>query len=171
MYVIKARTHGCVRNDSETHSTGVTGLHSRVRWSCNPVTQSRAFHCHFAHTCAFLLYDLPWWEISYAITSSKYVFSSIHWCIQYFVPQFIWILVFSRARYGLFVAGILEKSTMWHIMLWNQREFMFFSISSTHSYDLPSHPAYMFLSEPWHRINTHCWLPLLLPARDMCRKG
>ena len=26
MYVIKARTHGCVRNDSETHSTGVTGL-------------------------------------------------------------------------------------------------------------------------------------------------
>ena len=29
MYVIKARTHGGVRNDSETHSTGVTGLHSR----------------------------------------------------------------------------------------------------------------------------------------------
>ena len=41
-----ARTHGCVRNDSETHSTGVTGLHSRLRRSCNPVTQSRAFHCH-----------------------------------------------------------------------------------------------------------------------------
>ena len=56
MYVIKARTHGCVRNDSETHSTGVTGLHSRLRRSCNPVTQSRAFHCHFAHTRAFSLY-------------------------------------------------------------------------------------------------------------------
>ena len=47
MYVIKARTHVCVRNDSETHSTGVTGLHS----------QSRAFHCHFAHTRAFSLYN------------------------------------------------------------------------------------------------------------------
>ena len=40
----------CVRNDSETHSTGVTGL------PCNPVTQSHAFHCHFAHTRAFWLY-------------------------------------------------------------------------------------------------------------------
>ena len=63
MYVIKARTHGCVRNDSETHSTGVTGLHSRLRRSCNPVTQSRAFHCHFAHTRAFSLYSsstCPW---------------------------------------------------------------------------------------------------------------
>ena len=36
-----ARRHGWVRNDSETHSTGVTGLHSRLRRSCNPVTQSR----------------------------------------------------------------------------------------------------------------------------------
>ena len=42
MYVIKARMHGCVRNDSETHSTGVTGLHSRLR-------------CHFAHTRVFSL--------------------------------------------------------------------------------------------------------------------
>ena len=58
MYAIKARTHGCMRNDSETHSTGVTGLHSRLRRSCNPVIQSRAFHCHFAHTRAFSLYAL-----------------------------------------------------------------------------------------------------------------
>ena len=49
------REHGCVRNDSETHSTGVTGLHSRLRWSCNPVTQSRAFHCHFAHQCVLAI--------------------------------------------------------------------------------------------------------------------
>ena len=53
--VIKARMHGCVQNYSKTHSTGVTGLHSRVRRSCNQVTQSRAFHCHFAHTHAFSL--------------------------------------------------------------------------------------------------------------------
>ena len=59
MYVIKARTHRGVRNDSETHSTDVTGL----RRSCNPVTQSRAFHCHFAHpvrsgyTIAYLTVD------------------------------------------------------------------------------------------------------------------
>ena len=58
MYVIKARMHGCVRNDSETHSTGVYELHSRLRRSCNPVTQSRAFHCHFAHTRAFSLYSI-----------------------------------------------------------------------------------------------------------------
>ena len=44
------------RNGSETHSPGVTGLHSRLRRSCNPGTQSRAFHCHFAHTHAFSLY-------------------------------------------------------------------------------------------------------------------
>ena len=56
MYLIKARARGCVQNDSETHSTGVTGLHSQLRRSCNPVTQSRAFHCHFAHTRAFSLY-------------------------------------------------------------------------------------------------------------------
>ena len=30
-------------------------LHSRLRRSCNPITQSRAFHCHFAHTHAFSL--------------------------------------------------------------------------------------------------------------------
>ena len=41
MYVIKARTYECVRNDSEMHSTGVTGLHSRLGRSCNPVTQSQ----------------------------------------------------------------------------------------------------------------------------------
>ena len=58
MCVIKARTHGCLRNDRETHSTGVTGLHSRLCRSCDPVTQSRAFHCHFAHTRAFSLYKL-----------------------------------------------------------------------------------------------------------------
>ena len=48
--MIKARTHGFVQNDSRTHSPGVTGLHSRLRQSCNPVTQSRAFHSHFAPT-------------------------------------------------------------------------------------------------------------------------
>ena len=58
MYVIKARRHGCVRNDSETHETGITWLHSRLRRSCNPVTQSRVFHCHFAQTRAFSLYSL-----------------------------------------------------------------------------------------------------------------
>ena len=58
MYVIKARRHGCVQNDSETYLTGVTGLHSQLRRSCNPVTQSCAFHCHFAHICAFSLYCL-----------------------------------------------------------------------------------------------------------------
>ena len=52
----------CVRNDSETHSTGVTGLHSRLRRSCNPVTQSRAFHCHFAHTRAFSLHTFSAWK-------------------------------------------------------------------------------------------------------------
>ena len=57
MCVIKARTHGCVRNVSEMHSTGVTGLHSRQ--SCSPVTQSRAFHCHFPHTHTFSLYHHP----------------------------------------------------------------------------------------------------------------
>ena len=30
MYVINARTHVCVRNDSETHSTGVTGSSNTV---------------------------------------------------------------------------------------------------------------------------------------------
>ena len=30
----------------------------RLRRSWNPVTQSRAFHCHFAHTRAFSLYGL-----------------------------------------------------------------------------------------------------------------
>ena len=53
--VIKARAHGCVRNDRETHSTGVTGFYSRRRRSCNPVTQSRAFQSHFAHTHALSL--------------------------------------------------------------------------------------------------------------------
>ena len=60
MYVMKARMPRCVQNYSETHSTGVTGLHSWLRRSHNPVTQSIVFHCHFAHTCAFLLY----WHIS-----------------------------------------------------------------------------------------------------------
>ena len=35
----------------------VTGLHSWLRRSCNPVTQSRAFHCHFAHTRAFSIFS------------------------------------------------------------------------------------------------------------------
>ena len=33
------------------------GLHSRLRRSCNPITQSRAFHCHFTHTSGFSLYS------------------------------------------------------------------------------------------------------------------
>ena len=70
MYVIKARTHGCVRNDSETHSTGVTGLHSRLRWTCNPVTQSRAFHCHFAHIRAFSLYNFMY---SYSLSPTQII--------------------------------------------------------------------------------------------------
>ena len=41
-----ARTHGYVQNDSETHSTGVTRLHSRLRRSFNPVTQSLAFNTY-----------------------------------------------------------------------------------------------------------------------------
>ena len=35
----------------------VTGLHSWLRRSCNPVTQSRAFHFHFAHTRAFSIWS------------------------------------------------------------------------------------------------------------------
>ena len=38
MYVIKVRAPACVRNDSEKHSTGVTGLHFQLRRSCNPIT-------------------------------------------------------------------------------------------------------------------------------------
>ena len=34
MGVIKAMSYGCVQNDSETHYTGVTGLHPRLRHSC-----------------------------------------------------------------------------------------------------------------------------------------
>ena len=63
--MIKARTDGCVRNDRETHSTGVTGLHSRLCPSYNPVTQSRAFHCHFAHTHALSLYTTLFWPCDY----------------------------------------------------------------------------------------------------------
>ena len=36
----------------------VTGLHSQLRRSCNSVTQSRAFHCHFAHARAFSLLSI-----------------------------------------------------------------------------------------------------------------
>ena len=55
IYVIKARTSRGVRDDNETHSTCVTGLLSRLRQSHNPVTQSRAFQCHVAHTHACVL--------------------------------------------------------------------------------------------------------------------
>ena len=38
MYVIKARTHGCVQKDSEMHPTGVTGLQSSNTVSCVSLT-------------------------------------------------------------------------------------------------------------------------------------
>ena len=55
MCVIKARGHGRVQNDSETHSISVTWLHSWLCLLCSPVTQSRVFHFHFAHTHVFSL--------------------------------------------------------------------------------------------------------------------
>ena len=72
MYVIKARMHGCVRNDSETHSTGVTGLHSQLRRLCNPVTQSSVFHCHFRCITPLLTH---WSYVSFALTH-RYVYST-----------------------------------------------------------------------------------------------
>ena len=54
MCVIKAGTHGCVRNDSETHSTGVTGLHSRLVQSSNTVScVSLSFR---THPCVLAIY-------------------------------------------------------------------------------------------------------------------
>ena len=53
----KVKTH-MSGNESNTHSTGVTGLHSCLRRSYNPVTQFGVFHTH-AHTHAFILAVLP----------------------------------------------------------------------------------------------------------------
>ena len=54
-YVIKARTPGCVRNDNETHSIGVTGFAGRaIQWhsllrltviSYTPVRSRYSIHC------------------------------------------------------------------------------------------------------------------------------
>ena len=65
MCVIKAGTHWCVRNDIETHSTGVTGLHSQWSRLCNPVTQSLVFHCHFAHTMRSCYIDSRYLVVKY----------------------------------------------------------------------------------------------------------
>ena len=44
--MIKARTPWCVRNDRETHLTGVTGLQSRAfHFSRTPVCSRHSIHC------------------------------------------------------------------------------------------------------------------------------
>ena len=80
-----ARTHGCVRNGSETHSTGVTGLHSRR----TPI-HSRFYHTHIMYkgnwddfclvnSIYFALYiflirilldcvDESWWNMPFKVT-------------------------------------------------------------------------------------------------------
>ena len=82
MHVIKARMARHVRNDSEMHSTGITGLHSPLRRSCNPVTHSRVFHCHFAHTRAFVIEHTC---KNFSWISSHRVFMMIgqHWLWQW----------------------------------------------------------------------------------------
>ena len=50
-----ARTHWCVRNDSETHKTVLLDCTTGEAGSAIQLHQSSAFHCHFAHTCAFSL--------------------------------------------------------------------------------------------------------------------
>ena len=105
MYVIKARTHVCVWNDSETHSTGVTGLHSQLRRSCNPVTQSRVFHCHFAHTRAFSLYT----RTNYGLT---HICHSASMCY----PKYLSLII-----------SALDKSQIF-LLIWQTR-FCFFKIN------------------------------------------
>ena len=56
-----ARMHGWMRNDGETHNTGVTGLHDRRSRECNPVTPIECLSLSFRkHPCilAFIIYLL-----------------------------------------------------------------------------------------------------------------
>ena len=76
MCVIKARTHECVQN---THSTGVIGSHSRLRGSCNQVTQSRAFHCHFAHSRALSLFYMYMYIYTYKVFHICFSGRSMFW--------------------------------------------------------------------------------------------
>ena len=71
MCVITARTHGCVRNDSETHSTGVTGLHSRRFRAHTCVLAIMLHHCSFywSSVKSFLAncFFNHWWPLSFAL--------------------------------------------------------------------------------------------------------
>ena len=57
VYVIKARTSGCLRFDSETPSTGWSGLQAQLHRLCIPVPRSGAFHCPVAPTRVFSLFQ------------------------------------------------------------------------------------------------------------------
>ena len=104
MYVIKARTHGGVRDDSETHSTDVTGLHSRLRRSWHPVTQSRAFHCHFAHSRAFSLYS-P--RSCITRQDATPVSVNLYWAYK----GALWLYIRSLHFFSVFVDEITSKNT------------------------------------------------------------
>ena len=78
-------------------------LDSRLRRSCNPVTQSHAFHCHFAHSHTFSLYgfiprsDLclnqSWifWNWTARMLGSVKMKTSIKGQINFLKNMFFWL--------------------------------------------------------------------------------
>ena len=94
-----ARTHGCARNDSETHETALLDCTTGEAGSAIQQHQSSAFHCHFAHTRAFSLLSHTYWvqtELSWFLSNefnTKKLLVVTYFSNSQFVPYCCWVLV------------------------------------------------------------------------------
>ena len=91
----------------------VTGLHSWLRRSCDPVTQYRAFHCHFAHTRAFSILSQTYCvqtQLRWPLYNEFYTKKFIH---TRFTESIFW---FSCGHF-YFVGSWLVWHTAWEIFL------------------------------------------------------
>ena len=92
-----ARTHGCVRNDSETHET-VSRLHDRWSLECNSVTPvSLSSHTYYVYT------DLRW------LLSGQFNIL----CVTYFSNS-----LFASLRWWILVDGVADDAVAMLLPLW-----------------------------------------------------
>ena len=123
-----ARTHGCVRNDSETHETVLLVCTTGEAGSAIQQHQSSAFHCHVAHTpgrsCFYHTYlvqtELRWRSPNEFDTTELLIFQ-IH-NLFHCIAESWWNITFKGTRHGDAVVYVIVATLIWLFSIMTSRD-------------------------------------------------